>query len=96
MVVARPDVLLICVPAGLAIGGSGLDAVGDWTAAAFFVAIAASTVAVPVIAYLLASSRMAAPLDGLRTWLVHNNATVMSILLLVIGFVVIGKGLGDF
>ena len=61
-----------------------------------FVVIAASSVAVPVIAYLLASSRLSAPLQGLRTWLVHNNATVMSILLLVIGFVVIGKGLTNF
>ena len=47
LVVIRPDVLLICVPAGLAIGGSGLDVADDWMAAAFFVAIAASTVAIP-------------------------------------------------
>lgn len=39
---------------------------------------------------------MAAPLEALRKWLVHNNATVMSVLLLVIGVVVIGKGIGSF
>jgi hypothetical protein len=58
--------------------------------------IAASTVAVPVVAYLLASDRMAAPLESLRTWLVHNNSTVMAVLLLVIGVVLIGKGIGSF
>ena len=39
------------------------------------------------------------PLAGtarLRVWLVRNNATVMSILLLVIGVVIIGKGIADF
>jgi hypothetical protein len=39
---------------------------------------------------------MAGPLESLRTWLVHNNATVMAVLLLVIGVVVIGKGIGSF
>ena len=61
-----------------------------------FTLIAASSVAVPVIAYLVASARMAGPLESLRAWLVHNNATVMAVLLLVIGVVVIGKGIGNF
>jgi hypothetical protein len=33
-------------------------------------------------------------LDSLRTWLNANNATVMAVLLLVIGVVLFGKGLG--
>jgi predicted phage tail protein len=36
---------------------------------------------------------MAKPLESLRTWLVHNNATVMAVLLLVIGVTMIGKGI---
>jgi hypothetical protein len=39
---------------------------------------------------------MAAPLERLRGWLVHNNATVMAVLLVVIGVVLIGKGIGSF
>ena len=35
-----------------------------------------------------------APLDDLRVWLAANNATVMAVLLLVIGVVIFGKGLG--
>ena len=61
-----------------------------------FVVIAACSVAVPVIAYLVASKRMAAPLEALRGWLVQNNATVMAVLLLVIGVVLVGKGIGSF
>jgi hypothetical protein len=58
--------------------------------------IAAASVAIPVIAYLVASKRMSGPLESLRGWLVQNNATVMAVLLLVIGFVLIGKGIQSF
>jgi predicted membrane channel-forming protein YqfA (hemolysin III family) len=61
-----------------------------------FVLLAACTVIIPVIAYLIAASQLAGPLDKLRGWLVENNATIMSALLLVIGVAVIGKGLGNF
>ena len=39
---------------------------------------------------------MRGPLESLRVWLVHNNAIVMAVLLLVIGVVLIGKGIGSF
>jgi hypothetical protein len=92
----NPKNLLMGVAAGVAIGAAGITGGEVTITIVIYVVIAASTVAVPVIAYLVASTRMTAPLQSLRTWLVHNNATVMSILLLVIGFVVIGKGLADF
>jgi hypothetical protein len=59
-----------------------------------FVVIASSSVVVPVLAFLLAHDRMQQPLDDMRQWLTVNNATVMSVLLLVIGFAILGKGLG--
>ena len=37
---------------------------------------------------------MRRPLEDLRVWLQANNATVMSVLILVIGVTQIGKGLG--
>ena len=61
-----------------------------------FVLLAASTVLIPVVGYLLASAKMAAPLDRLRAWLVDNNAVIMAVLLLVIGVSMIGKGIGSF
>lgn len=92
----NPKNLLMGVAAGVAIGAGGFG-VGDTTLViAIFTVIAASTVAVPVIAYLVASQRMAGPLGSLRTWLVHNNSTVMAVLLLVIGVALVGKGIGSF
>jgi hypothetical protein len=37
---------------------------------------------------------MQRPLDGLRIWLQAHNAVVMSVLLLVLGVVLSGRGLG--
>ncbi|NQX33646.1 GAP family protein [Herbiconiux sp. VKM Ac-2851] len=92
----NPKNLLMGIGAGVAIGSAGLTAGEVTGAVAVFTVIAASTVAVPVIGYLAASARLAGPLEALRTWLLHNNATVMAILLLVIGVVMIGKGIGSF
>jgi len=92
----NPKNLLLGAGAGLAIGSAGLGAGPSALVLLVFTVIAAASVAVPVIAYLAASDRMAAPLERLRGWLVHNNATVMAVLLLVIGVVLIGKGIGNF
>jgi threonine/homoserine/homoserine lactone efflux protein len=92
----NPKNLIMAAGAGVVIGTGGLTIAEDAVAVLVFTLIAASSVAVPVIAYLVASARMAGPLESLRTWLVHNNATVMAVLLLVIGVVVIGKGIGSF
>jgi hypothetical protein len=75
------------------VGGAELSVQETVLVIAVFVAIASSTVAVPVIGYLVAQARMAQPLDDLKSWLTDNNAAVMSVLLLVIGVVIFGKGL---
>jgi Sap, sulfolipid-1-addressing protein len=65
---------------------------GDAAAITVFTAIAASTVAIPVLGYLVAAERMRGPLDSLKRWLQDNNATVIAVLILVIGAVLLGKG----
>lgn len=90
----NPKNLLMGIAAGVAIGSAGLSVGGEAGAIAVFTVIAASTVAVPVIAYLFAKEKMRGPLDALKAWLQDNNATVMAVLLLVIGVVLIGKGIG--
>ncbi|KQN86579.1 GAP family protein [Arthrobacter sp. Leaf69] len=92
---ANPKNLLMAIAAGLVIGAGGLTRAEESLAIAIFVLIAASTVAIPVIAYLIASKRMTAPLKSLRDWLVQNNPTLMTVLLLVLGVVVIGNGIGS-
>ena len=92
----NPKNLLMAASAGLIVGGAGLTLGETSVVITFFVLLAACTVVIPVVAYLIAAARLAGPLDKLRGWLLENNATIMSVLLLVIGAAVIGKGLGNF
>lgn len=90
----NPKNLAMSVAAGAVVAGGGLSVGQNVLAVAVFTLVAASTVLVPVVGYLTAKERMAPVLTNLRTWLEQNNATVMAILLLVIGAVLIGKGIG--
>jgi threonine/homoserine/homoserine lactone efflux protein len=92
----NPKNLLMAISAGLIIGGAGLAVGQTVVVIVIFVLLAASTVLIPVVAYLIASERLAGPFDRLRAWLANNNATIMAVLLLVIGVAVIGKGIGSF
>ena len=91
----NPKNLLMAASAGLVVGGAGLTLGQTIAVIAVFTVIAGSTVLVPVIAYLAASAKMAEPLERLREWLVDNNATIMAVLLLVIGVSVVGKGIAS-
>lgn len=88
----NPKNLIMAAGAGVIIGSGAVGVGGDVVAIAVFTVIAASTVAVPVVAYALAAGRMCGPLESLRKWLQDNNATVMATLILVIGVVLVGKG----
>lgn len=91
---ANPKNLAMAIAAGVAIGGAGLAAGHVTVTVVVFVVIAASTVALPVISYAIAADRMRDPLNQMKSWLEANNATVLTVLLMVIGFVVFGKGMG--
>ena len=95
LAVLRPDVSLICVPAGLAIGSSGLGAAGDWVAAAFFLAVAASSVAIPILAYAAAGHRLDDALARLKDWMDRNNAALLAAVLVVIGAIILYHGIHD-
>jgi Sap, sulfolipid-1-addressing protein len=90
----NPKNLAMSVAAGAVVAGGGLSAGQNVLAVAVFTLVAASTVLVPVVGYLVAKERMTPALTNLRAWLEQNNATVLAILLLVIGVVLIGKGIG--
>ncbi|WP_440312887.1 GAP family protein [Leucobacter chromiireducens] len=92
---ANPKNLLLAASAGISIGASASLATTVGTAV-IFVVIAAASVAAPVIAYLAAPARLADWLAALKEWLVAHNATIMAVLLLVIGVAVLGKGLATF
>lgn len=92
----NPKNLIMAAGGGVAIGSASLDTGSIVIVVVIFTLLAACTVAIPVIAYLFAADRLRAPLDALRGWLEKENAVIMAVLLLVIGVVMIGKGIGSF
>ncbi|MGW0044592.1 GAP family protein [Rhodococcus sp. NPDC003348] len=94
--VVNPKNLLMIVGAAVAVAQLGVSGSVLTVAGIVFTVIAASTVAVPVIAYFAARERVTGWLNNLKVWLTANNAAVMATLLLVIGVVMIGKGIGGY
>ena len=90
----NPKNLLMCVGARTIVGGSTLATGQQAVAVAINTLLAACTVAIPVVGYLVASERLRAPLEKLRVWLQQSNAAVMSVPPRRLGVVLIGKGLG--
>jgi threonine/homoserine/homoserine lactone efflux protein len=90
---ANPKNLLLGIAAGAAIGSAGLA--GGETAAvvAVFTVLAAVTVIVPVVGFLLAGGRLDRTLDATKDWLIRNNSVVMAVLLIVLGVNLLGDGI---
>jgi Sap, sulfolipid-1-addressing protein len=92
LVVVRLEVLIMCALAGLAVGGDGLSVTGEWTAGVIFVAVAASSVAIPILAYAAAGHRLDDPMAQLKAWMEKNNAALLAAILLLIGAMVLYNG----
>jgi Sap, sulfolipid-1-addressing protein len=92
LVIVRLEVLTMCALAGLAIGGGGLGMAANWITATIFVVVAASTVAIPVLAYAGAGDRLNEPMARLKDWMERNNAALLAAILLVIGLMVLHNG----
>lgn len=93
LTVANPKEIAFAAGAGLTIGGAFLPVGQVAVVGAVFVVIACLSVATPVVAVAAAGERVAPALNGVRNWLVRNNAIVMSVVLLVIGAMVLGAGI---
>ena len=92
LAVIRIEVLTMCALAGLNIGSSGLGVTAKWILAAIFVAVAASTVAAPILAYAAAGHRLDEPMARLKGWMEKNNATLLAAILVLIGLMVLYNG----
>jgi threonine/homoserine/homoserine lactone efflux protein len=93
LTVLNPKVLFICAAAGLAVGSAGLGTAGTWGTAAFFMVVAASSVAAPVLAYAVSGDRLKEPLARLDEWMERQHAALVTGILLVIGLLVLYKGI---
>lgn len=92
----NPKNLLLAVSAGMLIGSAGLAVGPAIGTIAIYTLVAAVSVLVPVLLYLLAADRLTPALESLRGFLQRENSTIMTVLMLVIGVLVIGKGIGNF
>lgn len=93
LTVVNPKVLFICAAAGLAIGTAGLGSAGAWAALAVYVAVAASTVGILILAYAVSGDRLNEPLHRLKEWMEKHNAALVAAILVVIGLLVLYKGI---
>jgi threonine/homoserine/homoserine lactone efflux protein len=93
LTILNPKVLFICAAAGLAIGSAGLDPSRIWIAELWYVLVAGSTVALPILAYAVSGDRLDAPLARLKDWMERQHAVLVAIILVVIGLMVLYKGI---
>ena len=92
LVVVRVEVLTMCALAGLAIGSGNLGTGGELITGVIYIAVAASTVAIPVLAYVAAGHRMDEPMARLKVWMDKNNAAMLAVVLVLIGGLVLYHG----
>ncbi|MEE9243573.1 MAG: GAP family protein [Mycobacterium sp.] len=93
LTVANVKVLLICAAAGLSIGSSGLGSPSVWVAAAWYVAVAGSTVALPILGYAVSGESLDPALERLKDWMERQHAALVAVILVVIGLLVLYKGI---
>jgi threonine/homoserine/homoserine lactone efflux protein len=93
LTVVNPKVLFICAAAGLAIGTAGLGTTNAWISLAWYVAVAGSTVAIPILAYAVSGDRLDEPLKRLKDWMERQHAVLVAVILVVIGLLVTYKGI---
>jgi len=94
----NPKNLLLAVAGAVAIAGAGITTSQEVVAWIVFVAIAIASVGVgaPVVIYFAMGARAQQVLYRLKSWMVHNNAAIMAVLLLVIGTKFIGDAISGF
>jgi hypothetical protein len=89
----RPEVLILSAAAGLAIGTERLSVPAAVTVGAIFVVISASTVAIPILAFVGAGDRLDDALERLKAWMEKNHGAMMAVILVVIGLIVLYNGI---
>jgi threonine/homoserine/homoserine lactone efflux protein len=90
---ANPKILVLAAAAGVTIGSAEPSLTVALAVGAMFVLIASVSVALPLLAYLVAGERVVPPLRRSRDWLEAHNDSVMSVVLVVIGLLVFLNGL---
>ena len=89
----NPKNLLLTVGAATTIAHAGLEAGEQAVALSVFILIASLGIGAPVAIYFALREKSASLLGGLKDWMAHNNAAIMTVLLLVLGAKLLGDGI---
>jgi threonine/homoserine/homoserine lactone efflux protein len=92
LILVNPKVLLMNAAAGLVIGTAAWGLAGTWLAVVYYSALAASTVAVPTLAYVVAGDRVDRALKRLKDWMERQHAALMAGILLAVGLLLLFTG----
>lgn len=82
---ANPKVLAASAAAGVQIGALDLSILGTAGAVGCYAAVASSTVAAPIAAYLVLGPRIDPQLDRIRSWVHRRQRTVTALALISFG-----------
>jgi threonine/homoserine/homoserine lactone efflux protein len=93
LTVVNPKVLFMCAAAGFAIGTAGLGSTHVWVGVVSYVAVAGSTVALPILGYAVSGDRLDESLRRLKDWMEQQHAALVAVILVVIGLLVLYKGI---
>jgi len=86
----RPKGLLLGAAAGLSIAGARLSGADQLVVGAIYLALSSSTVIVPIIVTLASPARMQPRLVRAQEWLNRNGGHITVVVLLMVGFVILG------
>jgi Sap-like sulfolipid-1-addressing protein len=89
----NPKNLLLTLAAATSIAATNISGADQVIAFVIYTLIATIGVAAPVVVYFTMGERAAPILDNLKTWLAHNNATIMAVIFAIIGAKVLGQGI---
>lgn len=90
-----PASLSIGVLVGVDIAATRMGTPTDITLAVAFVLAATLNVTVPLLAYLVGGDTARRKLSALKDWLQTNEKTVMMVLFVMIGAILVGRGIRD-
>jgi threonine/homoserine/homoserine lactone efflux protein len=91
---ANPKNLMLTAAAAATIAQAGLDTADEAIAIAVFVALGSVTVVGAVLFHQIGGRRAEAPLAAVSRFMAANSATIMMVVLLLLGLKVLGDGFG--
>ncbi|GAA1495032.1 GAP family protein [Paeniglutamicibacter kerguelensis] len=89
----RPKSLLIGVAAGVVLTAHPLTVADATIAVAVYTALSASTVGIPVVFAFVSPERAEPHLVLVHDWIIANNRVITILVMVLIGFVIIGTGM---